>query len=135
MYDNGFTFTQVSIDAVLLGSKEYYLEVLKPEKKEEFKEKVGYINIQINKFIHDYANDASKVPIYEKSDFLRFRHVPDDFGIEYILFERNKERENREKREREAEMADEEYTPSATAGDYSPSCPWNAPGMSMSDFI
>lgn len=29
----------------------------------------------------------------------------------------------------------EEYTPSATAGDYSPSCPWNAPGMSVSDFI
>ena len=30
---------------------------------------------------------------------------------------------------------DENYTPSATAGDYSPSCPWNAPGMSISDFI
>lgn len=30
---------------------------------------------------------------------------------------------------------DEEYTPSATAGDYSPSCPWNAPGMRVSDFI
>jgi hypothetical protein len=27
------------------------------------------------------------------------------------------------------------YTPSATHGDYSPSCPWNAPGMSISDFI
>lgn len=27
------------------------------------------------------------------------------------------------------------YTPSATNGDYSPSCPWNAPGMSISDFI
>ena len=30
---------------------------------------------------------------------------------------------------------DQEYTPSATHGDYSPSCPWNAPGMSISDFI
>lgn len=30
---------------------------------------------------------------------------------------------------------DEPYTPSATAGDYSPSCPWNAPGMSIHDFI
>lgn len=30
---------------------------------------------------------------------------------------------------------DEEYTPSATNGDYSPSCPWNAPGMSIRDFI
>lgn len=30
---------------------------------------------------------------------------------------------------------EEHYTPSATRGDYSPSCPWNAPGMSISDFI
>lgn len=29
----------------------------------------------------------------------------------------------------------EEYTPSCTAGDYSPSAPWNAPGMSIRDFI
>lgn len=28
-----------------------------------------------------------------------------------------------------------DYTPSATAGDYSPSNPWDAPGMSISDFI
>lgn len=30
---------------------------------------------------------------------------------------------------------DEEYIPSAESGDYSPSNPWNAPGMSISDFI
>ena len=30
---------------------------------------------------------------------------------------------------------DDEYTPSATNGDYGPSCPWNAPGMSVRDFI
>ncbi len=30
---------------------------------------------------------------------------------------------------------DDEYTPSATHGDYSPSNPWDAPGMSISDFI
>ena len=27
------------------------------------------------------------------------------------------------------------YCPSASAGDYGPSCPWNAPGMSVHDFI
>lgn len=27
------------------------------------------------------------------------------------------------------------YTPSSTNGDYSPSNPWDAPGMSISDFI
>lgn len=32
-------------------------------------------------------------------------------------------------------VEDDEYTPSATRGDYSPSNPWDAPGMSMSDFI
>lgn len=30
---------------------------------------------------------------------------------------------------------EQEYTPSATNGDYSPSSPWNAPGMSIHDFI
>ena len=32
-------------------------------------------------------------------------------------------------------LQDDEYTPSATCGDYSPSNPWNAPGMSIHDFI
>lgn len=35
----------------------------------------------------------------------------------------------------EPDGEDDEYTPSATAGDYSPSHPWDAPGMSISDFI
>lgn len=30
---------------------------------------------------------------------------------------------------------DENYTPSAENGDYSPSDPWRAPGMSINDFI
>lgn len=30
---------------------------------------------------------------------------------------------------------EDEYVPSATNGDYSPSNPWNAPGMSIRDFI
>lgn len=30
---------------------------------------------------------------------------------------------------------DEEYVPSAENGDYSPSNPWDAPGMSTKDFI
>lgn len=37
--------------------------------------------------------------------------------------------------ENECEEYDEEYVPSATNGDYSPSDPWNAPGMSIKDFI
>ena len=30
---------------------------------------------------------------------------------------------------------EEEYVPSSTYGDYSPSNPWDAPGMRISDFI
>ena len=30
---------------------------------------------------------------------------------------------------------DEDYIPSATRGDYSPSNPWDAPGMSIKDFL
>lgn len=30
---------------------------------------------------------------------------------------------------------DDEYVPSITNGDYSPSNPWDAPGMSIKDFI
>ena len=30
---------------------------------------------------------------------------------------------------------DEHYTPSSTYGDYGPSNPWDAPGMSTQDFI
>lgn len=35
----------------------------------------------------------------------------------------------------QAQCEDDDYCPSATNGDYSPSCPWNAPGMSVKDFI
>ncbi len=34
-----------------------------------------------------------------------------------------------------ARREDDDYTPSAENGDYSPSNPWDAPGMKMSDFI
>ena len=32
-------------------------------------------------------------------------------------------------------IEDAEYVPSSTRGDYGPSNPWDAPGMSVSDFI
>lgn len=134
LYYNGKTFMQVSVYATLTGYQEHYLEVLKVDKVDEFKEKAELINSRISEFIEAYASDTTKVPSYEKHTFLYFRRVPDDFGISYDIYERNKEKEDEE--ERQAMCAnDEEYTPSATHGDYSPSCPWRAPGMSISDFI
>ena len=35
----------------------------------------------------------------------------------------------------DAELFPEEYIPSAENGDYGPSNPWDAPGMSIKDFI
>lgn len=35
----------------------------------------------------------------------------------------------------EEDDEDEEYCPSSTAGDYGPGNPWDAPGMSIKDFI
>lgn len=35
----------------------------------------------------------------------------------------------------EPDLGDEDYVPSSENGDYSPSNPWDAPGMKMSDFI
>ena len=37
--------------------------------------------------------------------------------------------------EDEPDWDDEDYIPSAERGDYSPSNPWDAPGMRISDFI
>lgn len=37
--------------------------------------------------------------------------------------------------EAQVEYLDDEYVPSAENGDYSPSNPWDAPGMSIRDFI
>ena len=59
-----------------------------------------------------------------------------DYCLDYIMdtYESATECERYEYKEWESENEDE-YTPSATRGDYSPSCPWNAPGMSIKDFI
>lgn len=54
------------------------------------------------------------------------------FGREAKLF---KEKIEEEVYEKSAYEAYENCCPSATNGDYSPSNPWDAPGMSIRDFI
>lgn len=62
-------------------------------------------------------------------------------GVKWAQVREMEEPENREVDDEyeysdyEYHEMDEYYTPSATRGDYSPSCPWKAPGMSISDFI
>ena len=57
-----------------------------------------------------------------------------DFVEQFLKYDKEPEIEADEGYQPEDEMIDH-YTPSATHGDYSPSCPWKAPGMSISDFI
>ena len=72
------------------------------------------------------------------SDFTR--HYSKEMLVDYIVhfFDSAPEKaaeQFSEPNELSDGLDDDYYTPSATAGDYSPSCPWNAPGMSVSDFI
>ena len=55
----------------------------------------------------------------------------DEYGFcpEYQCYEHNFNSDGTRK------VKDEEYVPSATNGDYSPGNPWDAPGMSVKDFI
>lgn len=59
-------------------------------------------------------------------DCMVFNSETDEFEHVYRWFEVPEDFEEEE---------DDEYVPSAENGDYSPSNPWGAPGMSMSDFI
>lgn len=56
--------------------------------------------------------------------------------IDYIMNKATKEEQEEFYLDTLEETSNEEqYCPSSTAGDYSPSSPWNAPGMSIKDFI
>lgn len=76
-------------------------------------------------------------------DLKMFDQIPDVELIEYIehFYDPEPETDWDEFCKKEAELDkewydyDRYYTPSATYGDYSPSCPWKAPGMSIHDFI
>ena len=75
---------------------------------------------------------------YKHYDNWGFMELCGHLEYELSLDEEKSLREIAEKCERYREYKDdddEEYTPSATHGDYSPSNPWDAPGMSISDFI
>lgn len=60
--------------------------------------------------------------VFTPSDLRNFYHVGPNHVLEVKTEEEN---EN---------YIEDEYT-SSLRGDYSPSCPWNAPGMKVSDFI
>ena len=71
------------------------------------------------------------------------RAYRDMFGIEYCMWYQMTGTEEEEIQEaKDCAVYEEgtpscfdEYCPSSTNGDYSPSNPWDAPGMSINDFI
>lgn len=87
----------------------------------------------------DYALAADLVAEYYDTDPEEaYKLVYEEYGDSRLakLVKDSIIDEHREKPELQSYDIDEEpYTPSATRGDYSPSSPWNAPGMSVSDFI
>ena len=81
--------------------------------------KLGWItDDEINEWIKSLKEEFAKTPEQKEAESKEY--------IEWLM-----EKEFVELKREE----DEYYTPSATAGDYSPSCPWNAPGCSIRDFI
>ncbi len=87
-------------------------------------------NYTINKdesdamFIADVKYPKWKMYLNSANNYERL--VPIEFNEIYHLFEDD---------DADGVEDDDDYTPSSTAGDYSPSSPWNAPGMSVRDFI
>lgn len=72
--------------------------------------------------VEDDIISAYQYDIIAKGDYRELMRLVDDIRYE-IMYGLSEDEE------------EEPYRPSATRGDYSPSSPWNAPGMSVSDFI
>jgi hypothetical protein len=72
----------------------------------------GYNSLELLGIVHDWAEEYCLTDAEDTVEFFEQK-------IEEMY---EQERDNK-------------YTPSAENGDYSPSNPWDAPGMSMKDFI
>lgn len=72
----------------------------------------------------------------KEEDIELYRELSKEGLVEYIehFYDPEPEITSEERADWDLEF-ENRYSPSCTHGDYSPSCPWNAPGMSVSDFI
>lgn len=70
----------------------------------------------IDQWIESLKEEIAKIPEQREEESQEY--------IEWLMEQELKELER-----------DDHYCPSATAGDYSPSCPWKAPGCSVDMFI
>ena len=87
------------------------------------------------KLIHTFYVDAENLDEASKKFHSKLNHGEIDFSDGYLTDSDLNIEEDCEDKWEEPDWDDEDYIPSAENGDYSPSHPWNAPGMKMSDFI
>lgn len=83
------------------------------------------------------AKDEEVSDMLKSYDSLELYGLLYDWAEEYCLMDAEDTVEFFEQKIKEMyeQEKDSDYTPSAENGDYSPSNPWDAPGMKMSDFI
>ena len=81
-------------------------------------------------WIWEHMESFSKQECIWALEHIGFSKEEIDEELTYCTFEEDDEDEWEE-----PEWEDDEYTPSSTNGDYSPSNPWDAPGNSISMFI
>lgn len=125
-YRSGKTFYKVNCYIKYYLEKQRFISFLIDKSDiDELKSRVDKINKEIDALIKTVDSPRCH------PHFSYFVRSYWDVGYELYISRRNRLEEEEEVRN-ESEY---DYTPSATHGDYSPSCPWNAPGMSIKDFI
>lgn len=113
-------------------SLKIYLKILKAilllRNFNRYNPKEVQINEQINNYLKGYLteDELDEWIIWLKEELAKTPEEKEKESQEYLDWLMKQELKN---------IDQDEYCPSAAHGDYSPSCPWNAPGMSVSDFI
>ena len=111
---------------------------------EDIEQKVCFLSAALEYFrTKTEENYIPRCRLEELCTYFKDGLVQDDYETAMEYFEEECELTENEKEwlgiESETfenyEEQEEDYIPCATNGDYSPSNPWNAPGMSIRDFI
>ena len=99
--------------------------------------KVTYKEVLIHTFYVDANNEEEAARVFEEGCM----NAQFDFSdgevdeTDYTIAEYDDKVHWHYTSEDEDDCDDDDYVPSSTNGDYSPSNPWDAPGMSIKDFI
>ena len=94
-----------------------------------------YKVIYTEKLTHTFYVDAENLDEASEKFHSQLNHGEIDFSDGCLTDSDINIEEDDEDEWGEPDWDDEDYVPSSTRGDYSPSNPWDAPGMKISDFI